>query len=440
MIAQRRTDRNVLWVLAAGFALTILLLIGSGWLSVQAVDAVETHSEGLLARHRLSAQLIDEIQGENAGLSGLFYALVAGPRPVDRGVLMARLDAIEKDVHQTLEAARNESTSQAWAGAKAAVERFIAEVRSMVSSGAAEAPPTLYRAHEALVGALAQLVSANYQTAVEQEGLESSEHRNQLSHALLLLAIALGLAVVCALTTVRVALRMFRRTEWQARELSRLSGHVLETQEHMLHRFSRELHDEFGQSLTAIEANLAAVPVDSPEVSSRIEDCSLLVKDLMANIRELSQLLRPSTLDDFGLKPSLQWLAESYAQRTGVTIALRLDFEGRLGGEIETHLYRIAQEALTNVTRHSKATNVDLVLEQRGAVVRLSVADDGGGMRSKLKPGRGGLGLAGMRERMRVAGGQLYVQSDSRGVTVVAEVSLDEAAQRAEADPSPVGG
>ena len=107
MIAQRRTDRNVLWVLAAGFALTILLLIGSGWLSVQAVDAVETHSEGLLARHRLSAQLIDEIQGENAGLSGLFYALVAGPRPVDRGVLMARLDAIEKDVHQTLEAARN---------------------------------------------------------------------------------------------------------------------------------------------------------------------------------------------------------------------------------------------------------------------------------------------------------------------------------------------
>jgi signal transduction histidine kinase len=240
--------------------------------------------------------------------------------------------------------------------------------------------------------------------------------------------------------TVRVAVRMFRRTEWQARELSRLSGHVLETQEQMLHRFARELHDEFGQSLTAIEANLAAVPVASPEVSSRIEDCSLLVKDLMSNVRELSQLLRPSTLDDFGLKPSLQLLAESFAQRTGISINSRLDFSGRVPGEIETHLFRIAQEALTNVARHSKATRVDLSLEKRGGVLRLSIADNGGGIKSKPKPDRGGLGLAGMRERMRVAGGQLEVRSDSQGVTVVAEVALDEAAQRAETHPSLVGG
>jgi signal transduction histidine kinase len=441
MIAQRRTDPNILWVLAAGFALTILLLIGSGWLSVQAVDAVEMHSEELLARHRVSTQLIDEMQGEVAGLSGVFYALAAGPRPVRRAELMARLDVLEKDVHRTLDEAQNESTSKPWAGAKQAVEGFISEVRGLLSSGAAAPPPSLYRSHEALVGAIAQLVSANYRTAIEQEGLESSEHRLQLSRALALLGIALALSIVCALATVRIAVQMFRRIEWQAKELSRLSGHVLQTQEQILHRFSRELHDEFGQSLTAIEANLAAVPAATPEVSARLEDCTLLVKDLMSNVRELSQLLRPSILDDFGLKPSLQWLTDSFAQRTGIAIEAHLNFEERIESGIETHLYRIAQEALTNVTRHSKATKVEMRLEKHGGVLRLTVSDNGGGMRSKPKAGRGGLGVAGMRERMRVAGGHLDVRSDSRGVTVVAEVALDEAAQqRAEANPSPIGG
>lgn len=436
MTAQRR----VLWVLAAGFAITILLLLSSAWFSVQAVDAVETQSELLLAQHRFSTQVIDEIQGEKAGLSGLFHALVAGPSPVDRPKLLTRLAAIEKDVHRTLESARNEAPSERWGEVKIAVEEYIAEVKRLIASGSAEIPPSLYRSYGSLVTAVAQLVSANYQTTIEHEGRESSAHRGQLRSALALLVTALVLAIICAAATVGVAVRMFRRAEWQARELSRLSGHVLDTQEQMLHRFSRELHDEFGQSLTAIEANLAAVPAQSPEVAARIEDCSLLVKDLMSNVREFSQLLRPSTLDDFGLTTSVQWLAESFAQRTGIDVVSRLEFSGRLSGEIETHLFRIAQEGLTNVAKHSKATQVQLTLEERRGVLRLTIADDGGGIGSKANQGSGGLGLAGMRERMRVAGGKLVIRSDARGLTVLAEVNLDEAAQRPEAYPSLVGG
>ncbi len=439
MNAQRRTHRNLPWVLAAGFALTILLLLGSAWFSVRAVETVEANNEALLAQHRFSTQLIDEIQGGKAGLSSLFYALVAGPKPVDRAMLLARLESIERAVYHTLEVARGESSAQRWAEATVAVERFLNEVRGLVASGSGEIPSSLYRTHEGVVSAIAELVSSNYQVTIDQDRRESSVHREQLSRALLLLVIALTLAVICAATTVRVAVRMFRRTEWQARELSRLSGHVLETQEQMLHQFSRELHDEFGQSLTAIEANLAAVPADSPEVASRIEDCSLLVKDLMASVRELSQLLRPSTLDDFGLQPSLTWLAESFSQRTGIAVAPRLDFSGRLGGETETHLFRIAQEALTNVARHSSATHVDLALDTRDGMLRLSIADNGGGIRSKPQSGRAGLGLAGMRERMRVAGGQIGVQSNSHGVTVIAEVALEEGPHQSEAHPSLVG-
>src|SRR3712207_1139288 len=111
------TARRVLWVLAGGFAVTILLLLGSAWLSVEAVDAAEARNAALLRQHRFSTQLIDEIQGENAGLSGVFYALAAGPRPVDRGRLLARLDTIDDQVRHTLESARTEATKQQWADA-----------------------------------------------------------------------------------------------------------------------------------------------------------------------------------------------------------------------------------------------------------------------------------------------------------------------------------
>ena len=153
-------------------------------------------------------------------------------------------------------------------------------------------------------------------------------------------------------------------------------------------------------------------------------------------MRELSQLLRPSTLDDFGLASSLQWLAESVAQRTQINIEPKLAFEGRLQGDVETHLFRIAQEALTNVVRHSGATSATVSLFEDNGRLRLAVADNGRGLpvgRSASSGGGsgasgGGFGLIGMRERMRAAGGLLRVQSGGgaggSGVTVIAEVPL----------------
>jgi signal transduction histidine kinase len=438
MILGRRIDKNILWVLAAGFALTILSLLSSGYLSIQAMATLEARSSALREHHRISTRLIDEIQGEEAGLSGIFYALAARQRHVNRDELLGRLESIEKAVASTLRQARAGSDAEQWTGAKAAVERFIAEVRGLL--GASEMkldpPASLYYAHEALVTEISNLVSANYQTAIEEEAQEGTRHRGRLRQALALLAVALTLSVICAVATVRIAGLVFRRAEWQSRELSRLSGHVLDTQEQMLHRFSRELHDEFGQTLTAIGANLAAVPAESPEVSARIEDCLLLVQDAMGSVRELSQLLRPSTLDDFGLGPSLQWLADSFAQRTGIAVTQRLEFRGRLHGETETHLFRIAQEALTNVARHSGATAVQLSLQSERGTLRLAVADNGHGLKTRVVEG---LGLIGMHERMRVAGGQLEIQSSPQGVTVTAEVVLD-GTEQAEAHPSLVSG
>ena len=193
---------------------------------------------------------------------------------------------------------------------------------------------------------------------------------------------------------------------------------MLENQETTARRFSHELHDELGQCLTAVKANLMSLRTATKEAFPvRLEDCVQLVDDAIRNVRELSQLLRPTILDDFGLEASLRWLSEGFQDRTSIVVDFSSDFHGRLADETETHLFRIGQEALTNIARHSGATKVFIKLTDEGDTIHLSIGDNGRGMPVELEPGRKGLGMTGMRARARTAGGELTVnQLDDGGV------------------------
>jgi signal transduction histidine kinase len=316
------------------------------------------------------------------------------------------------------------------------VDAFTAELRHAVSDASTAVQPAarLSQSHELLFRELASLVAANFQNAIASLEQEDIHRKERLRYALLLLGAAVVLSIACAVKTTQTANQAIRRARWHAKELSRLSGHVLETQESVVRRLSRELHDEFGQSLSAIEANLAAITPATAEQASRIEDCMLLIQDAIGNVRELSQLLRPSILDDFGLSPGLRWLAESFQQRTGIEVAARIEYDARLPDESETHLFRIAQEAMTNVARHSGAKRVELTLSEQNGRVVLNVSDNGRGLSERN--GRGGFGMMGMRERMRAAGGELYVHSTPQGLTIVAEVPIEQFAKQA--DPASI--
>jgi signal transduction histidine kinase len=218
---------------------------------------------------------------------------------------------------------------------------------------------------------------------------------------------------------VRASAALFRRLETQADELTGLQYAFLESQEDVARRFSHELHDELGQALTAVKANLSALRLD-PE-PARVEDCMTLVDGAIRDVREMSQLLRPTVLDDFGLDAALRALAESFGQRTGIRIHYRSDIEGlRLRDEAETHLFRITQEALTNVARHSAATAVDMELRRDGNAIQLKVSDNGHGAQTRDHDTKTrGLGLAGMQTRARGCGGELTIRSDpQKGFTV----------------------
>jgi two-component system sensor histidine kinase UhpB len=243
-----------------------------------------------------------------------------------------------------------------------------------------------------------------------------------LEASLLFASASVLLALIFAGITVRMAAHLIRGMEWQTAELGRVSFHMLEDQEAAARRFSHELHDELGQSLTAVKTNLAALDSNGQVHPERLADCLHLVDEAIGNVREMSQLLRPTILDDFGLAAGLRWLCEGFAQRTGIEVACDAPFEGRLPDEAETHLFRIAQEALTNVARHASAKHVHVELEGGGGMVggmvggtvggkvTLRIADDGRGL-SPVPANPRGLGLIGMRARARSAGGDVDIRS-----------------------------
>ncbi len=202
---------------------------------------------------------------------------------------------------------------------------------------------------------------------------------------------------------------------------------AVETQELERKRLARELHDETGQALTSILLGLKSLEqtIDSDEGRAGVASLRELVVSTLQNVRRLAVELRPSALDDFGLTPALERLVDTYRQHASVPVHLEIQLgDERLPSEVETTLYRMVQEALTNVAKHADASGVSILLTRRPSSVVLVVEDDGGGF--DLGGIRdGGLGLSGMQERVALIGGRLRVESaPGKGTTLAAEVPL----------------
>jgi two-component system sensor histidine kinase UhpB len=211
-------------------------------------------------------------------------------------------------------------------------------------------------------------------------------------------------------------------------EERRRSGQLaMRAQEEERRRLARDLHDEVNQALTAILLRLEALAQETPpERAPEVVELKRLVNQAMDELLNLARQLRPSALDDHGLVAALETQLKRFSARTGVEA--RLDAAGEpdeLPDVVQTAIYRVSQEALTNVTRHAGATVVELVVAQRDEGVELRVSDDGGGFdpavlphANSLTPGRG-LGLIGMAERARLIGGELDVRSAPGGGTTI---------------------
>jgi signal transduction histidine kinase len=201
---------------------------------------------------------------------------------------------------------------------------------------------------------------------------------------------------------------------------------VVDAQELERRRLARELHDETGQALTSILLGLKALEETLEGDDSRAATANLreLVVATLQDVRRLAVELRPSVLDDFGLVAALENLTSSFAEQTGIAVDYATALgESRLPGEVETALYRIVQEALTNVVKHARARRVSIALTRMEGSVKAVIEDDGRGFDSASPDG--GHGLIGMQERLALLGGRLRIESsEAAGTTIAAEVPV----------------
>jgi signal transduction histidine kinase len=240
----------------------------------------------------------------------------------------------------------------------------------------------------------------------------------------LALAAALALAAGCFLYIFRIERQNRRRYEEilkGRKALGQLSARLRDAQETERRAISRELHDQVGQTLNALlvdAANLAKRIQPEDAVSHRYLDNIRTFADSSVNsIRDIALLLRPSMLDDLGLIPALEWQAREVARRTGIKVdVIAENVPDPLPDDVRTCIYRVVQEALQNVSRHSGAKTAVITVRDVGGSLFLSVADDGRGFDPERTRG---LGMLGIEERIRQLGGQFEVESGpGKGTTL----------------------
>jgi signal transduction histidine kinase len=294
--------------------------------------------------------------------------------------------------------------------------------------------------HETISRVVSQLLNLNDQ-AQQEAGQRVILVYGQVSKDILLL---IGVLFLVALGTGLYTLQANRKTferlhhlaeklQSQSEQLRMLSWKLIEVQEQTLRQVARDLHDHFGQILTAIGVMLGRAgqkaAESDPVFVQDVRATKKIVEDTLQSVRDESQIFRPAILDDFGLQQTLEWFAEQFSRQTGVQVHYAGELaDGLFPPEAAIHLYRIVQEALSNVARHSGAREAWVTLGEKDNHLHLEIRDNGKGFEAspEMKRAAGqGMGLMGMRERAEHLQGVLLIRSvPQKGTTVSVRVPI----------------
>jgi signal transduction histidine kinase len=451
-------------VLLAGFGVLLTLwLLAMGNLAVRVRDAsqhMEEVSEGFLRMEDAlqeirTAVLLGAIDWRDA---------VLDTDPARLEVYRAQLVTRREDSTKRLEALRAATTSGPGRDALDALAREVDaywdDVLPLIDTASRGTPATgptdinrrLLPRRAQVIGIVEQVQRLNRTRLQQQQQLTAdlTEAARQQVIATGVLAIVLSVAVGGLVLWYVTRLERRIGTELAANatmtaDLHLLSARLVRAQEDERQHIARELHDEVGQALTAVKLELSSVRRGADPVQhERIDGARAIVDAALQSARNLSRLLRPPILDDMGLAAAIEWHLRGFSERTGVIASFeRDDAAPRLPTAIETCLFRVVQEATTNVAKHAEASQCRVYLQRLPARAVLTVEDDGRGIEEgAAAPLRAGAGLIGMRERVAHFGGLLRVDS-GRGagtrITVEVPVSGEHPAGSAESATSAEG-
>jgi PAS domain S-box-containing protein len=231
-----------------------------------------------------------------------------------------------------------------------------------------------------------------------------------------------------------------RKQAQEAIKERELSARLLQSQDQERRRMARELHDGVGQLVAAMSMNTSRIAAEKanlgPDAARSAEENLSLIMQISNDIRTVSYLLHPPLLEELGLRAALEWYVEGFAERSKIAVTLdRQVTVERLPDDVELCLFRVAQECLTNIHRHSGSAKAEIRLVQQNGNIHLEVRDEGRGIPPKKQQalnayGTLGVGIGGMRERLRQLGGTLQVHSNGNGTTVIATIPLGDPQSR----------
>jgi signal transduction histidine kinase len=403
-------QRVVTRIILTGFGLVLIIL---GFATLVAVRDKEIRRNAMISvkNHLTYAQLLNEVQAQEDILSLGLHRIRNYADREEKNARWNDLVRADQTLKQLAGQAANSSQAAEWHRLAEASRRFTEKAATVLKDHDvvdSQSMDELFTLHDAVVKMIHNMIQINIQywaSTDEQMRVELDDLTNQST---IMLSSCFLLAFVFAGSTVMIVRKSIERIEWQRDELNRVSWHMLQTQEDTARRFSHELHDELGQSLAAVRANLTHPSLMQEE---QRDDCLHLVDEAIANVRELSQLLRPVILDDFGLEAGLRWLTERFGQRTHIAVIFDCMVAERMNADTETHLFRIAQEALTNIARHSQATAVKVSLLQDEEDLLLCIEDNGVGLPLANQETASSLGIIGIRARARECGGSVRLEN-----------------------------
>ncbi|MCX6607353.1 MAG: sensor histidine kinase [Acidobacteria bacterium] len=419
-----KTPLNSTVVLRGGFAAILILLAAS------AVEAFNLQRSGgpqqsaAYQRFLLQDDAITSFR-RTIWLGGIYTRdFFIAPNEAGRQRYNSRLQELERqgtdalNTLQSLTPRRLESL-----GLRTEFARFLAELRRAVSNPIAVSSPDSYL--EAVLiprrlsaFALAEELRASIrQELVDAQAQFVSARAAAAQTQVLLLGLALAIGFVVAAFSLRFAARAERDRQVHSEELEALSARLLEIQEEERRSLSRELHDEVGQTLTALrlEISHAISLLPAGPIADRLARSRELAENTVRTVRDISLLLRPSLLDDLGLGAALQWQLEDFSRRSGIrTELIGADVGENLSDSAKTCIFRIAQEALNNCEKYSQAKLVRVDLSHKNQALCLDVHDDGIGFALDHRglPGRG-TGILGIKERVQKLGGSFSLETRS---------------------------
>jgi signal transduction histidine kinase len=266
---------------------------------------------------------------------------------------------------------------------------------------------------------------------LEEEGL--LQRRIQTSYQLFLVSIGvLAVMFLAALVLIGIHYRMLHneagKREQSEESARQLSAQLLRVQDDEQRKLSRELHDGLGQSLAVAKWTLSSLLEKNPG-DQALAECVKSIDDAILGTRTISHLLHPPLLDEAGFESAARWYVEGFSQRSGIPVSLTINDVGRLPRSVELALFRVLQESLTNIHKHSKSPSGEVLLRAEKDTVILRVRDFGTGMLEETLENfrnlgtRVGVGLAGMRERIREQGGEFRIDSGANGTAIEVKLS-----------------